>query len=69
MVNIFLTFYAFFPSFISNTIIVRSINFGANLEGQNAGNGISVLHISNIFPHSCVVCWPHTWPSAIAMLL
>jgi hypothetical protein len=62
----FLTFCAFFPSFISNTSIV-SINFGANLDAQNAGNGISVLQISKIFwgvlprpPHSCVVCWPHT---------
>ena len=39
---------AFFPSFISNTSIV-SINFGANLDAQNAGNGISVLQISK-FP-------------------
>ena len=36
------------PSFISNTNIV-SINFGANLNAQNAGNGISVLQISKIF--------------------
>jgi hypothetical protein len=48
MVNIFLTFCAFFPSFISNTSIV-SINFGANLDAQNAGNGIPVLQISKIF--------------------
>jgi hypothetical protein len=41
----FFTFCAFFPSFISNTSIV-SINFGANLDAQNAGNGISVLQIS-----------------------
>jgi hypothetical protein len=34
----FLTFCAFFPLFISNTSIV-SINFGANLDAQNAGNG------------------------------
>ena len=47
MVNIFLTFCAFFP-FISNTSIV-SINFGANLDAQNAGNAISVLQISKIF--------------------
>jgi hypothetical protein len=44
----FFTFCAFFPSFISNTIIV-SINFRANLDAQNAGNGISVLQISKIF--------------------
>jgi hypothetical protein len=43
----FLTFCAFFPSFISNTSIF-SINFGANLDAQNAGNGISVLQISKI---------------------
>jgi hypothetical protein len=42
MVNIFLTFCAFFPSSISNTSIV-SINFAANLDAQDAGNGISVL--------------------------
>jgi hypothetical protein len=42
----FLTFCAFFP-FISNTNIV-SINFGANLDAQNAGNAISVLQISQI---------------------
>jgi hypothetical protein len=41
-------FCAFFPSFISNTSIV-SINFGANLDAQNAGNGIPVLQISKIF--------------------
>ena len=41
------TFCAFFPSFISNTSIV-SINFRANLDAQNAGNGISVLQISKI---------------------
>ena len=43
-----ITFCAIFPSFISNTSIV-SINFGANLDAQNAGNGISVLQISKIF--------------------
>jgi hypothetical protein len=61
MVNIFLTFCWFFPSFISNTSIV-SIHFGVNLVAQNAGNGISVLQISKMFwgstppdtPHSCV---------------
>ena len=53
------TFCAFFHSFISNTSIV-SINF----------------QISKIFlastppdPHSFVVCWAHTWPSAIAIPL
>jgi hypothetical protein len=44
----FFTFCAFFPSFISNTSIV-STNFRANLDAQNAGNGISVLQISQIF--------------------
>jgi hypothetical protein len=44
----FLTFCAFFPLFISNTSIVR-INFGANLDAQNAGNDISGIQISNIF--------------------
>ena len=44
----FFTFCAFFPSFISNTSIV-SINFRANLDAQNAGNGISVLQISKFF--------------------
>jgi hypothetical protein len=43
-----ISFCAFFPSFISNTSIV-SINFGATLDAQNAGNGISVLQISKIF--------------------
>jgi hypothetical protein len=40
--QIFLTFCAFFPLFISNTSIV-SINFGANLDAQNAGNDISKI--------------------------
>jgi hypothetical protein len=40
MVNFFFTFCAFLPLFISNTSIVR-INFGANLDAQNAGNYIS----------------------------
>jgi hypothetical protein len=35
----FFTFCAFFPSFISNTSIVNT-NFRANLDAQNAGNGI-----------------------------
>jgi E3 ubiquitin-protein ligase DOA10 len=48
MVNIFLLFVYLFPSFISNTSIV-SIHFRANLDAQNAGNGISGLQISNIF--------------------
>jgi hypothetical protein len=34
----FFTFCAVFPSFISNTSFV-SINFRANLDAQNAGNG------------------------------
>ena len=37
MFNFFSTFCAFFYLFISNTSIVR-INFGANLDSQNAGN-------------------------------
>jgi hypothetical protein len=41
----FFTFCTFFPSFISNTSIV-SINFRANLDAQNAGNGITLLQIS-----------------------
>ena len=70
----FFTFWAFFPLFISNTSIVR-INFGANLDAQNAENDISGIQISKIFwgstppdpsPHSCVVYWLQTWPSAIA---
>ena len=44
----FFTFCAFFPSFISNTSIV-SLIFRANLDAQEAGNGISVLQISKIF--------------------
>jgi hypothetical protein len=52
----FLTFCAFFPLFISNTSIV-SINFGANLDAQNAGNGISEVQISKIFWGSTP---PHT---------
>ena len=48
MVNFFLTFCAFLPLFISNTSIVR-INFGANLDAQNAGNDISGIQISKIF--------------------
>ena len=35
---------AFFPSFISTRSIV-STNFRANLDAQNAGNGISVLQM------------------------
>ena len=51
-----ISFCAFFPSFISITSIV-SINFGATLDAQNAGNGISVLQISKIFWRSMA---PHT---------
>jgi hypothetical protein len=43
----FYFFVRFFPSFISNASIV-SINFRANLDAQNAGNGISGLQISKI---------------------
>ena len=55
-------FCAFFPSFISNTCIV-SINFGANLDAQNAGNGIPVLQISKIFCGSAPPDPPpiHAW--------
>ena len=77
MVKFSFTFCEFYLLFISNTSIV-SINFGANLDAQNAGNDISGNQISKIFlgttppdrpPHSCVVFWPHTWPSAIAIPL
>ena len=47
----FFTFCSFFPLFISNTSIV-SINFGANLDAQNAGNDISGIQISKIFSGS-----------------
>jgi hypothetical protein len=47
------------------------------LDAHNAGNDISGIQISKIFwgstppdcPHSCVVYWRHTWPSAIAIPL
>ena len=51
MVNIFFYFLCVFPSSISNTSIV-SINFGANLDAQDAGNGISVLQISMYVGHT-----------------
>jgi hypothetical protein len=61
MMVILFTFCAFVPLFISNTSIVR-INFGANLDAQNAGNCISVLQISKIFwgvhPHTRDHCYP-----------
>jgi hypothetical protein len=59
----FFYFLCIFPSFISNTSIV-SKHFRANLDAQNAVNGISVLHdqISKIFwgstPHTCDHCYP-----------
>ena len=56
LLRFFFTFCAFFPSFISSSTIV-SINFIANLDAQNAGNGISVLQISIIF---WVSTPPHT---------
>ena len=37
-----------FSLFISNTSVVR-INFGANLDAQNAGNDISGIQISKMF--------------------
>jgi hypothetical protein len=52
----FLLFVRFFPLFISNTSFV-SINFGANLDAQNAGNYISGIQISKIFWGSTP---PHT---------
>ena len=45
---VFFNFLCVFTLFISNTSIV-SINFGANLDAQNAGNDISGIQISNIF--------------------
>jgi predicted transcriptional regulator len=62
----FYCFVRFFPFFISNTSIV-CINFGANLDAQNAGKCISGLQISTFFlgeyapslPYSCMVCRPH----------
>ena len=70
MVNIFFTFCAFFPSFICNTSIV-SINFGANLDAQNAGNGISVPQISPPFMRGMLathVTFSHCCPSLIYYL-
>jgi hypothetical protein len=40
---------AFFPSFTSNTSSIISINFRADLDAQNAGNGIFGLQISKFF--------------------
>ena len=65
---IFFTFCAFFPLFISNTSVVR-IHFGANLDAQNAGNDFLGGTPPDPSPHSCVVYWPQTWPSAIAIPL
>jgi hypothetical protein len=47
MVNFFLLFVRFFLYLFQNTSIVR-INFGANLDAQNAGNDISGIQISKI---------------------
>jgi hypothetical protein len=44
---IFFYFLCVYHLFISNTSIVR-INFGANLDAQNAGNDISMIQISKI---------------------
>ena len=63
MFNFFSTFCAFFLLFISNTSIVR-INFGANLDSQNAGNDISGIQISKIFWGSTLQDPPppiHAW--------
>ena len=59
--SFFFTFCAFSPLFISNTSKV-SINFGANLDAQNAGNDISGIQISKIFwgstpPDSPIHAW------------
>jgi hypothetical protein len=57
---IFFYFFCIFPSFISNTSTVI-INFRANLDAQNAGNGISGLQISTLFwgmPVSQEICPP-----------
>ena len=63
MVNFFFTFCAFF-SFIhfKYKYIVR-INFGANLDAQNAGNDISGIQISKIFWGSTPQTPPpiHVW--------
>jgi hypothetical protein len=61
-----LFFCAFFPSFIPLIASVVSIHFRANLDAQNAGNGISGLQISKIF---CESMPPHMWLSAIAIPL
>jgi hypothetical protein len=74
-----------YPSLISNFLsffyfkykYIVSINFGVNLNAQNAGNGISVLQISNIFwgsmppdpPPSFMRGMSATWPSPIAIPL
>jgi hypothetical protein len=70
MVNFFLNFCAFFLLFISNTSIVR-INFGANLDAQNAGNDISGIQISKIFMRGILathVAFSHCYPPLIYYL-
>jgi hypothetical protein len=65
---IFLTFCVFFLLFLSNTSIV-SINFGATLDAQNAGNDIlrfKFQKFSGGVPPP-MVYWPHMWPSAITI--
>jgi hypothetical protein len=52
-----------FPSFISNTNIV-SINFSANLDAQNAGNGSFKFQTFS----GGVVCRPHGYPPLINYL-
>jgi hypothetical protein len=39
------------------------------LDAHNAGNDISGGVLPQTPPHSYVVYWPHTWPSAIAIPL
>ena len=59
----------FFPSFIPITSIV-SINFRANLDAQNAGNGISGLQISKDPPiHAWYVGHTHGLPPLLYPLI
>ena len=65
LLTIFLLFVRYFPSYISNTSIV-SINFRANLNVQNAGNGIFGLHnfLGEYVPTR--VAFGHFYPSLIS---
>ena len=57
IINILFYFLCVFSFLISNTSIV-SINFRANLDAMNAGNGISVLQMSKVHPHTRDHCYP-----------